>query len=111
MPKSGLEIGARIRTLRIAAGLTQDGLATLVGVGAGQVVSRWERGLQIPRLNTAAAIAEALGVPMEALVRDVGHESQAGSYGGRVAALVEQLPEAQARAILMLAKNLIDGGA
>ena len=81
-----------------------DRLAILVGVGAGQVVSRWERGLQIPRLNTAAAIAEAL-------VRDVGQESQAGAYAGRVAALVEQLPVAQAHAVLMWARNPVDGGA
>ena len=109
MPKSAIEIGARIRVLRIAAGLTQDELATLVGVGAGQVVSRWERGLQVPRLNTAAAIAEALGAPMEALVSDVGHVAQARSYGASVASLVDQLPDAQARAVLTLARNLVDG--
>lgn len=108
MLKSATEIGVRIRTLRVGAGLTQDELASHVGVGAGQVVSRWERGLQVPRLNTASAIADALGVPMEALVRDVTDEAAPASNAARVAALVAVLPEAQARAVLMLAKNLSD---
>jgi transcriptional regulator with XRE-family HTH domain len=49
-----------IRDVRTEAGLTQAGLAARVGTRQ-PVVSRWERGLDEPRLSTLARIVRACG--------------------------------------------------
>src|SRR5262245_21018510 len=58
--------GARLRELRGAARLTQQQLASRLGVSKA-AVSAWERGLSRPGRAAAAALARALGVAPEAL--------------------------------------------
>ena len=60
-------LGARIRDLRVAAGLTQEALAVAAGIGRVTLV-RVERGEQSPRFETLGAVAKALGVGVEELV-------------------------------------------
>ena len=60
-------IGANIQMTRQAAGLTQEKLAATVGVSR-QTVAKWESGETSPDLEHAAAIAEALGCTVDALV-------------------------------------------
>ena len=112
MSKAAAVIGPRIKELRENAGLTQDGLAEVVGVGAGQVVSRWERGLQVPRLDTAMAIAAALGVKVDALTGDdvEVHANPSGTRD-RVRRLLNELPDGQVDAILALVKKLLEADA
>ncbi len=57
-------IGTQVRQIRLARGLTQRELAERAGVSEPTVISRIERGGQVPRLDTAARIAHALGVPL-----------------------------------------------
>ncbi|MGH2718152.1 MAG: helix-turn-helix domain-containing protein [Actinomycetota bacterium] len=57
-----LELGARVRELRSAAGLTQTHLADLVGTRQPNI-ARIEAGGGTPRLETLQRIADALGVP------------------------------------------------
>jgi len=54
-----------LRAARLRAGLTQHGLARLIGVAGGERVSRWELGTSVPRPETLRRIAAALqiGVP------------------------------------------------
>lgn len=52
---------ARLRTVRVAAGLSQQALAEAVEVHVNTVVE-WEAGRQIPRIDTVAALAHALQV-------------------------------------------------
>lgn len=73
-------IGQRIRAFRVARGLTQGELADRVGASEATIVSKWERGLQVPRLDSAQVIADALGVSVEQLVDDSAPH-QAGSEG------------------------------
>ncbi len=70
-------LGARIRELREAAGLTQRALAHSAGVGRITMV-RLENGKHSPKLNTLKAIAQVLERPVENLLAgpdDSGLES------------------------------------
>lgn len=55
--------GAEIRRLRRRAGLTQEALAECVGVQQG-TVSRWERGIELPRPRSANALRNLLLVDL-----------------------------------------------
>lgn len=61
-------LGARVRALRTAAGLTQEQLAERADMHW-TFISGVERGLKDPRLNTIGRIADALGVTADALLR------------------------------------------
>ena len=70
MPSGG--IGSRVRALRIAAGLTQTGLA---GERCSkEYVSQIERGKTRPTGETIAWLAERLGVDAEYLLRGVSSD-------------------------------------
>lgn len=53
-------IGAKVRSARRAAGLSQEQLARRLGTTQ-SVISRWERGHDEPRVSTLGAIARATG--------------------------------------------------
>jgi transcriptional regulator with XRE-family HTH domain len=59
--------GARIRTARVAAGLTQDALAREVGVSR-SAVAQWETDRSGQVGGNLARIAQVLGVPVEYLL-------------------------------------------
>lgn len=52
--------GDRLRTARLAAGLTQAELAQLVGVADGTRVAAWERGRSTPRPLTLVKLRKVL---------------------------------------------------
>ena len=58
--------GERLRQCRKAAGLTQDELAAMCKTTK-QNISRYETSKREPQLDTAAVIANALGVSLEYL--------------------------------------------
>lgn len=60
-------IGRRIRAARRARGLSQNQLATLIGV-VESTLSRYERALLVPGADHLAAIADACDVKLDALV-------------------------------------------
>ena len=60
-------IADNIFATRMAAGRTQEQLAEAVGVSR-QTVAKWESGETSPDLEHAAALAEALGTTLDALV-------------------------------------------
>lgn len=55
----GLEVGARLREARDAAGLTQRALAAAVDL-AQPTIAQFEVGLRVPELDTLAALAQVL---------------------------------------------------
>lgn len=59
--------GALIRVLRLEKGLTQQGLAELLGV-SNRAVSKWERGLGSPDLSLLPALSLQLGVDLAGLL-------------------------------------------
>lgn len=56
-----------LRSLRRRRGLSQEELARRAGTSK-QVVSRYENGQRVPKISAAAAFAQALDVPLAALV-------------------------------------------
>ena len=60
-------IGQKIKTLRKAADLTQEGLAELLGVSA-QAVSKWEVGQASPDLALIAPLCRVFGVTADELL-------------------------------------------
>ena len=62
------EIGARIRTARLTANLTQVQLAERIGRDH-RTVHRWEYAERIPNLTDLLLVAAAVGVPIEELVK------------------------------------------
>jgi transcriptional regulator with XRE-family HTH domain len=61
---SRLDPGALIREARGYAGLTQAELATRLGTTQ-SVVSRWERGADIPRVDTLGRILQGCGFEVD----------------------------------------------
>ena len=71
-------IADNILATRMGAHLTQEQLAEAVGVSR-QTVAKWESGETSPDLEHAAALAEALGTTLDALVSFDGGELGIGA--------------------------------
>jgi transcriptional regulator with XRE-family HTH domain len=94
-------LAARIRGEREAAGLTIEQLAERAGIGAsflGLIETRERK----PSLATVAAVADALGIPVAALFRDVPvrRGGEAYKFAQQLASLVRDKTRAQ-RAVIM----------
>ncbi len=63
-----MEFGNNLRRLRKAAGYTQEALAEQLHL-TGQAVSRWETGEGYPEITLLPALADLLGVTVDALLR------------------------------------------
>ena len=63
-------MGQRLQRLRKAAGMSQEDLARAAPVPIG-TLRNWEQDRRIPRLDTAAKVAKALGVSLDDLAGDV----------------------------------------
>jgi len=72
LPKVVAQVGATVRRLRAAQGLTLSDVATMAGISPA-MLSRLEHGDVSPSLDTLAALAEALGTSCAALLRDPDH--------------------------------------
>ncbi|TBN56289.1 XRE family transcriptional regulator [Glaciihabitans arcticus] len=70
-------LGQRIRHFRTEAGLTLDRLGAVVGI-AGSQLSLMENGKREPRLSQLGEIADAVGVPVSALLDDEPPTVRAG---------------------------------
>jgi transcriptional regulator with XRE-family HTH domain len=68
VPARRREIGDRLRTARLQAGLTQLQLGERVGRDH-RTIHRWEYAHRIPNLEDLLLIADALNVPLADLVR------------------------------------------
>ncbi|MEE4598200.1 helix-turn-helix transcriptional regulator [Streptomyces sp. DSM 41524] len=60
-------VGDRIRVARLDRNFTQERLAERAGVDR-QAINRIEQGHQSPKLDTLLLLADALGMPLSALV-------------------------------------------
>jgi transcriptional regulator with XRE-family HTH domain len=80
---SEMSFGETLGKLRDAAGLTQPELATKAGVPLDSL-RRWEHNRNLPRIDVAYKLAQALGVGVERLIikRDM-REAAAQAKGRR----------------------------
>ncbi len=112
-----MSIGKQLKNARLSAGLTQIQLSKASGVSQGAITA-YENDLQNPTAERLAALAKALGVPMESLVDPEAAAPQAqeaepdnrlhGNSGVmQTHKIVLQLsPDAQ-KAVLQFAKALL----
>lgn len=86
-------LGARVRELRRAAGMTQERLADLMGVSY-QAVSKWENGATLPDVTLIAPLARVFGVSTDALLGFSLSDTRAeiDEIDARAAALIETDP-------------------
>ena len=61
-----MKIGHKIRQMRIKAGLTQEQLASKLGISA-QSVSKWENEISMPDISLLPDIAESFGISIDEL--------------------------------------------
>ena len=59
-----MELGKKIKQLRLKSGLTQEQLAEKLGIGA-QSVSKWENSVAMPDITLLPALAETFGVSID----------------------------------------------
>ena len=67
-PLGRTDLGRLIAQARAAAGLTQTALAEAIGT-AQSVISRWERGADVPRVDTLVRILRACGYEPDLVLR------------------------------------------
>ena len=61
-----MELGKKIKALRLRAGLTQEQLAEKLGIGP-QSVSKWENAVSLPDISALPCLAEIFGVTIDDL--------------------------------------------
>ena len=62
-----IQVGKRICAMRLGRGLTQQQLATMLGVSH-QAVSRWESGQTLPDISTMLELTRFFGISVEELI-------------------------------------------
>jgi transcriptional regulator with XRE-family HTH domain len=65
-----MNIGKRLKSIRLQAGLSQRELAEKVGISA-QTISKYERGLDTPGSADLIRLAKAFGVRVEYFFRPI----------------------------------------
>lgn len=91
-------VGWRIKRMREAAHITQEGLANSVGCTP-QHIGAIERGIKTPRLDTFVTIANTLGVSADLLLQDV-LEIPGDPFASEISAAVAPLsPQLQRRVL------------
>lgn len=99
-------VGNRIRAARRAKKLTQEQLAELVNLSPSHV-GVIERGVKAPNLDTFVAIANALDVSADELLRDVVNAAAPGEVSRLSLLLDGQSPEIK-RAVLRAIRAAIE---
>ena len=86
-----MNIGEKIRTLRQESHMTQDALASKLGVSA-QVVSKWEQNTTAPDISLLPDIAEVFSVTTDELLSAGRHKTASGymNYRNRLLAIYEE---------------------
>ena len=89
------QFGRRIAERRRELRLSQAALAERMGWSAGEMVSRYERGDQDPKLSTLLRLAEVLKVPAGDLVTvpPPSPSANASGMGEQAAALVAEIAD------------------
>lgn len=99
-----LKLGARLKAIRKARGLTQESLAEKADLTP-QYLSRLESGQQSPSLEAVARLAEALELEVWELF-DFEHEGTIKDVRARLRRLIHEADEPQARLALRLFQAL-----
>lgn len=111
-----VSIGKQLKAARLKAGMTQTQLSKAAGVSQA-AIAFYENDVKSPVANKLAAMAKALGVPMEALVETNKAPTEPGSEGdnrlhgnstaAQIQRLVLQLDREAQKILLMQAKRML----
>lgn len=76
-----MDIGGKVRHLRERSGLTQEQLAERLGVSR-QVVTKWENGSGVPKIENLKALADHFHVTVDELIgrTEVGDNDPEAQY-------------------------------
>lgn len=86
-----VEIGKRLKRLRLKKGFTQKEFAAMVAGGLDYTyIGKIERGEQLPSLKILMKISEALSVPVESFFRDEPSPSVCGTPCSDLKYLIEE---------------------
>ena len=99
-----MSFGQRLQDLRQRAGMSQDALAERLEVSR-QAVSRWERGVGYPDINTLEPLADALGVTLTELMK-CSRDKEKRSDEGIIASI--EIAKSQRKKVI---RKIIGGGA
>ena len=99
-------VGLRIKDIREKRNLTQENLAAMVDLSATHV-SVIERGVQIPKLDTFIAIANALDVSADELLVDVVERSVLG-VTNELSEIISSRPISEQKRIIGAVKALVE---
>lgn len=100
-----VSLGNRIRTTRMAMGLTQDDLAAKTGIST-KHLSVLERGLKEPRLSTFLELSNALRMTPNEMLASNGDNSFAESLAYKIARIPPEKQEKASRIIDALIEEL-----
>lgn len=92
--RGNMNLGARIKQARDAAGLTQEALADRVGVGSA-MVSRWEGGLRLPPVDRLVLIARVTQTTVDHLTETMEVDVVQDTPERRIAELEAELARTQ----------------
>lgn len=98
-------IGARVRSLREAKGLTQEKLAEVMDINA-KYLSNIERGKENPTLDMLIRFAEALKVEMWEMF-DFGHEVGTKELKDTLTKFMKEADEEKLRAAVKLLRAVM----
>lgn len=98
-------IGARIRSLREAKGITQEGLAEVMDINA-KYLSNIERGKENPTLDMLIKFTDALEVEMWEIF-DFGHEVGIKELRETINKFTKELDEEKLRMAVKLLRALV----
>lgn len=99
-------IGARIKTAREKAGMTQEDLAAALEMSPTHI-SVIERGVKSPKLETLVRIANILHVSSDALLQDVVTCSCDG-LASELSAAISALPAKEKEKVLQIVRILAE---
>ena len=101
-------MGEIIANRRKEKGMTQAELAAKMNI-TDKAVSKWERNLSCPDINSVATLAEALDIPVDELLSAKKPESHEATPGETVGVILKVIPLAMGVAVVVLsAMNEID---
>ncbi len=90
-----MTLGNKIQTMRKEKGLTQQELADMMGV-TDKAVSKWERDISCPDINTMPKLAQVFDVTVDSLLQD---SEQAAKKPGDLQGIINTVLKAVALAM------------
>lgn len=99
-------VAARIRQLRHTRACSQEALALQADLNPAYV-GQIERGLKCPTIDTLCRIADALGVPVTALLSSAPPSEHAEACAQRIRSLLADVPEDKLEQVLQIMEQVV----